>query len=534
MSRHSITSSAGLRGLVAGVAAASLATCESPAAAGLERLQVTIDSPSEGATRYAASVDVTGTIAGAEAPAVTYSVAGKPYAAADVIDGTPLKFHISLDSLTAGPVALTVKVTDRGRAAMATRGFTYERVTLTLQAPFAADTLHGRVIGFSGLVSLSSASVRWSLNGGAENVTQAYPPNPSTGQSKYESEAWPLPDGRSVITVRAYIDSQVVAADSFAVQVDVPVAHYTATAVTGPGSIEVTGSFLSNDGRIAGSWRTAADATARPFTWRAGTFVTLDSMRQVKGLNNVGQVLGDRVVSVVSGLARTVLWQGGVYTMIDTLEAAAAINDQGDLVRSLTAGYWRNGQLVSYTTPPTTGPLSVASINNSGQIAGGRINFTNRPTPVVWTSPTTWSVPPLPLYDWLPPYRTTGVSRISDGGHMLLSTTFFPVFSQISDFFLPRSLFLYQGQATDLNTVVGHGTIAAGVNASGAVAGSYIPSAGVIRAFTWKNGRTTDVVIDEAGWTLESVLAINDLGQLSVKARSAATGNSATLILTPR
>lgn len=529
MSCHSLALSAGVRALVTGMAVAALGGCESPQ--GLERLQVTIDTPAEGATRYATSVEVTGTIAGAEAPSVTYSVAGKPYASADVVNGTPLRFHISLSSLTAGPVALTVKVADRGRLALVTRAFIYERVTMTLLAPYAADTVHGRVIGFSGLVS-HAAAIRWSLNAGTENITQTYPPNPSTGESKYAAEAWPLPDGRSVVTVRAYVDSEVVATDSFVVQVSVPVAHYTATVATGPGSTDVTGSFLANDGRIAGSWKTAADSTARPFTWRAGTFVTLDSMRQVKGLNNVGQVLGDGLAT--AGIARTVLWQDGAYTMIDTLEAASAINDQGDLVRSLTAGYWRNGQLVSYVKPPTTGPLSVASINNSRHIAGGRINSTNRPTPVVWTSPTTWSVPSMPSHAWLPSYHSNGISRISDGGHMLMSTSFFPLLGQIADFLLPRSLYLYQGQATDLNTVVGRGTIAAGVNASGTVAGSYVPSAGVLRAFTWKDGRTTDVAIDEAGWSLEAVLAINDLGQLSVKARSAATGNSVTLILTPQ
>jgi hypothetical protein len=488
--------------------AAALGACESPTR--LDPLVVVIDSPAAGTTAYTLPVEITGRVVGAAAPEVSFSVNGGPHGDAELLPGTSGGFRITLAALEAGPVTVSVRARDRGRTADAALAIEYSAVALALDAPEAGATVYGRVAAFAGTVSVPSLAVRYSVNDGPERAVQQMP------WGAFRGEAHPLPNGTSRIDVRVYAGAEVVAAESFEVAAEVPDRRYSVVVVDVPGSVDVKGRHLGNDGRVAGLWWSTPEA-AHPFTWRAGELVKLDSMRAVSGLNNVGQVLG-----VAHGATpHSLIWRDGVYTPLVDAVGARALNDHGQLVRASTAGYWHDGAWVEFARPPGEA-LEVSSINNHGQIVGGRWVAPTTILPVLWFSPE---------YELLHlPYRAANAFRISDGAHVLLQAWETP--TSVPEFQAVRHVYLHAGASRDLNAAVGFRTAAGDVNASGVVAGTY-SWLDQVRPFTWQDGRTTDVVLDSGEWEVKEVWSINDHGHLAAHGRHRATGRLATLLLVP-
>ena len=99
-----------------------------------------------------------------------------------------------------------------------------------------------------------------------------------------------------------------------------------------------------------------------------------------------------------------------------------------------------------------------------------------------------------------------------------------------------RHAFLYSnGTMADLGTLGGVSSSAHGINASGQVVGYAFtpPYYETTRAFLYSNGTMTDLnSLIPTGWTLQSATAINDSGQI-VGYGINASGNTDALLLTP-
>lgn len=292
---------------------------------------------------------------------------------------------------------------------------------IRLDAPPASAILYGRVVGFAGNVSIPSV-IKFSLNGGPERSVQQYPPYPTdTTINRFRGEAHPLANGPNVIRIRAYLrrssgPDQLIGGHEFSVTVDVPTRRYSARVIDVPGSVDVKGWLLGNDGRVAGHWWSSADVY-HAFTWRDGVLVQLDSMTAVQDLNNVGQVLGRREPPVLN--STTVIWRNGMYTTIDSFPGAVGINDLGDLVRPQTIGYWQD-RIVRYAYPTPWRPITVIQINKGRNIIGAVYNYSKYPAPVLWASATSYQAlefrgsPTAPGYAWVDPLR------LSDSGHVIM------------------------------------------------------------------------------------------------------------------
>ena len=477
-------------------------------------LELRIDSPAPGTVFLVAPVELTGSVTGAADAAVTYTVNGGPPSPAQAVAGTPGAFRIILGELAPGTMSIVVRAVAGGRVAEVAHAIEHVPVSLSLDVVPAA--VHGRVIAFGGTVSHATAVIRYSVNGEAERVVQQYPALAGSGSDagRFIGEAHPLRDGANTIEVRAYVGETVAATRSIAVDADVPVRNYDVTAIIDVASSSaVEGRHLGNDGRVAGYWRDAS-GTAHPFTWRAGTLVHLEQMGTVHGLNNVGQVLGVRVDTTLA-----TIWHEGVYTDVPEFPNASMIDDAGRLARSLMPGYWDGSTFVAY---PQQGMVQVKAMNNHGVMVGH--TFDGHPAPTIWTA-AGFQKPFLPAI-----YRYGSAVRIGDGGHVLQTGT---TSSTVPEFSGERSLVLHEGVHADLNATVGFRAAAADVNADGVVAGSY-ERAGAKVAFTWAAGRTADVAIAPDEWSVETVYAVNDAGQLSVQARHRVTGRLVTLLLSPR
>lgn len=486
----------------------ALGACDGPTL--LDPLEVRIDSPAAGATFHTGPVEITGTVVGAANPAVTYSLDGGPHTAVELLPAPAGAFRIVLTEIDPGSSSVVVRARDRGRTAEAVHTFVFEPVTLTVQ-PREPQALYGRVAAFTGTISVPSLAVRYSIDGRAERPVQ------QNALGEFRGEAHPLPDGTSRVEVRAYHGDTLVAMQAFDAHTEVERRRYSATVIDVPGSVDVRGLHLGNDGRIAGYWWSTPDA-AHPFTWRNGELVQLDSMRGLSGLNNVGQVLG----VALGATPQTLIWRDGAYTRVPEFVGARAINDRGHLIRASTAGFWRDGGIVDFASPPGEA-LGVAAINNHDQIVGGRWLSSTTIRPVFWLSAPDYELVHLP-------YRAATAFRISDGGHVLLEAWDIP--TSVEEFGAVRYVFHHAGAWLDLNAVVGFRTVAADVDAAGVVAGTY-SWLGDPRPFTWRDGRTTDVVLDSDEWAVERVWSINDHGQISAGGRHRTTGRRATLLLAP-
>lgn len=487
--------------LLVGIAGCEAATEPPP-------IRLELARPIAGATIRALPLEVTGTVAGSEGATLSYTINGGPAVPASVVRRADGAFSFEIADLPAGDVTVGVRAVDGRRDASASIAFVHAPVTLTV-TPGAGGMRYGAVMPFTGTVSDRNLVVRYSLNGAAEQAVEQFPGGPpSTQPGPYRAEAHPLRTGTNAIVVRAYAGDTVLAAQAFTVEAEIPQRTYDVRLVTElPEGAFIMPPRLGNDGRVAGSWDTGP-GTAFVFTWRDGVLTHLSEMGQVADVNNVGQVLGYKAQS--TGSAQSLIWRDGAYTPVAGPASASLINDHGHLANSNRPGIWRDGQFTAYAQG---GTFDIRDMNNHGAMIATELSSRSV---VAWLDPPALQSIPLG-------YARAFAERIGDGGHLLVRGQSFSLGF--------RSVLVHEGVATDLNAIVGWRFDAGGVNASGTVAGVYTHGSEA-RLAIWKNGRTTDVMLDPK-WTPISVYGITDAGQILVLAQQKVGTRKAFLLLTP-
>jgi hypothetical protein len=510
------------RGMAAAMIAlaGTLAGCESPTEPPVELELDVAWQPSE--RIYTSSVEFIATVSGSSQASVAHSVNGGPFVPATPnADGT---FRVIVDPAPMGTFTVTVKATHGRTETIATRQYKRITATLTLDAPAAGGTVYGRVVPFTGEVS-PSLTIRTSLNGRPERAVQQFPPGPG-GLNIFWAQVHPLANGLNTVRVNAYDGEVLAASTEFQVNAEVGGTLYDVVLVDDE-NLVLFGTHLGNDGRVAGHWA-GAGSTQGAFTWKDGVVTRLEAMRDVRGLNNHGTVLGAPATGDLFA-QRSVLWKDGVYTEIDGI-SGWDINDHGHiLVASPNVGYWNGTAVVPYAEYDFNFPAFPRTMNNSGLI-GGHTMASTRSNAAIWPGDGSVIRP-------TPEARNSSVEKIGDGGHALVRVELQPLLGPTPEFGGQRSYLYHLGASHDLNSLVGFLVQGGGVNASGTVAGTYIVD-DIRRVFTWHDGRTTDV--STLGWAVERVTAIDDSGRILVHARSGVPGRPetqgklVTLMLTPR
>jgi hypothetical protein len=511
------------RGMAAAMIAlaGTLAGCESPTEPPVELELDVAWQPGE--RIYSSELELIATVSGSSQAVVAHSVNGGPFVPASPLpDGS---FRVLIDPVPMGSFTVTVKATHGTSEKIASRQYERRAATLTVVAP-AGGTVYGRVVAVHGEMS-QGLTIRTSLNGGLERDVQYFPPHPSSpdGLRTFWAEVHPLANGSNTVRVNAYDGAALANSTEFQVTAEVVEARYDAVVIDVDGSAGVAGSHLSNDGRVAGFWTAPGATTQNPFTWRAGVLTQLDQMREVRGLNNHGTILGAPLTSDLT-VRRSVLWSDGVYTEIDGI-SGIDINDHGHILLGPEAGvaYWSGTEVVTYAEQSLSFPRNPRTINNSNLIGG--FYYSGPALAILWSGvgSTIGAAPPRA--------RNSAIEKVGDGGHALIRADLGNLSVPPPEFSGFRYYVYHLGAFEDLNSLVGFRVQGGDVNASGTVAGTYLVGDSR-RIFTWRDGRTTDVVIDTGNWVVDSVTAIDDSGRILAHARNGAAGKLVTLLLVPK
>ena len=284
---------------------------------------------------------------------------------------------------------------------------------------------------------------------------------------------------------------------------------------------------INASGQIVGFGHTS-DGYIHGTIWNNGVVTDLGTLdpggtSAAFGINASGQVVGGSTFGVssgpnASGQPHTVIWNNGVATDISAgpyggiYSWGRGLNASGQIIgvstsssnsNLLSAATWNNGlysSLVPLGSEYTT-YSSTYGINASGQIVGGviSVNGNTQPQATIWNN-------------GVATVLGDGVAfGINDSGQVVGTSN-------------SRATIWNNGVAT----VLGDG-VASDINNSGQVVGFHFFGN---RAMLWSNGVAVDLnsMLDassaNAGWVLESAIAINDNGWIVGQASNSLLGIS--------
>jgi probable HAF family extracellular repeat protein len=296
--------------------------------------------------------------------------------------------------------------------------------------------------------------------------------------------------------------------------------------VTDLGTLDGPRSFaldINAAGQIVGGADTAPNIQ-HPFLYSNGMMTDLGTLGgccgTASGINASGQIVGQ--ADNAQGIRRGFLYNNGVMTEIPTLggseSRASDINASGQIVgraripdNNEHAFLYENGQMLDLGT--LGGSTSWAnSINASGQIVGGShlpdgrwraYRYSNGVMvglPTLGAGETSWSV----SFHNNDAGQIVGWSEITNQGNCL-------------GFHLLHGFVYSNGQTTDVGTLGGSCSLAAGINDLGHVVGWAYTAEDRQHAFYYRDGMMQDLnnlIPAGSGWELTYATAINDAEQI--------------------
>lgn len=285
---------------------------------------------------------------------------------------------------------------------------------------------------------------------------------------------------------------------------------------------------INNHGQVVGR-----ASNGRAFLYSNGTMKDLGTLQgsfgwsNAKGINNLGQIVGESTYSSATNSYRAFLYSNGSMTDLGTMggehSSASSINDRGQIVgltvlRSTTSmnkwGEWEseqwsflyeNGSMSN--TPTYMGYADYAnSINNNGEIVGTQQIKGVHAIEQGWSYSNGVRTPLWGLDNG------SYASDVNDSGQIV------GYFEFVQDSWGTAALFS-NGTITNLGTLGGGASsFASAINNLGQIVGySRLPFQGPTHAFLYSDGSMLDLnnLIDpNSGWTLTEAKDINDLGQI--------------------
>jgi hypothetical protein len=487
----------------------ALAACGEPTAPpkDIRAPQVSISGPTAGTTTSDSTVtlDAVVTDSSGTVSEVSYVLNDGPPVAVAITRAPSVVLHFQAGPLRLGPNAILLRAAD----AAGNRTETFIQVarippiTFTLSSPAEGDTVWGRAVPLTVSTSASLAGATYTLNGGA--------PRPMTVFTTVFGDAYDLQDGQNTIVVEVVDDAGHKATRTVHVVSVVPAVRYSVTQLTMPGATASTASGMNEAGTVAGSW-TAADGQ-HAVAWTNGAAVSLAPLATAVAISPRGLILGAAGDS-------TYLWDNGTVTRISTDRSfhPVDVNDQGYVLCGLSNGsVWHAGQINRLAGVPYT----VRGINSYHDVVGAGSGL--------YYQSTRW--------DSAASEHTIGFGRFSEATEInearwIIGWGSIRGYGGISPEYEQNRAFFYNGTMTDLSSTVGFATVASRLSANGTVVGSY-QYQGQPRLYLWRGGKTTDVVLAETGWTIESVVGVNDRGQIAVNGHQGTAGPATALLLNP-
>lgn len=123
---------------------------------------------------------------------------------------------------------------------------------------------------------------------------------------------------------------------------------------------------INDRGEVVGFSMTAS-GEPHAFVWRDGTMTDLGGMARAHGINNRGDIVGDRA-------AVPVRWRGSAVTELSTrFGQGTAINNRGQVAGYIFGGgafLWSGGRTVDLGLLPDATFAQVGDLNDRGQVVG--------------------------------------------------------------------------------------------------------------------------------------------------------------------
>ena len=305
----------------------------------------------------------------------------------------------------------------------------------------------------------------------------------------------------------------------------VPEVRYSAVMDIGTlGGSKSHANCINSSGQIAGFSETSTHGTEHAFLYDKGKMIDLGTLggtrSRATGINELGQVVG---WSDAAGGTHAFLYKDGKMLDLGTLggdSEATAINAKGQIVGISHLGTHEHAFLYDQGKMIDLGTLGgdrsrAFGINEKGQIAGDAT--TKDPNN------------PLPQAFLFAEGKMTNIGCLSTSyvSNLGSSIGFANAYAINADGQVvgkastrdgnPHAFSYRNGRMTDLGLLGGAISEAFAVNTSGDVVGSALDSSAETHAFIYKNGGMIDLntLIDhDSGWVLRMACGINDSGQI--------------------
>jgi probable HAF family extracellular repeat protein len=374
-------------------------------------------------------------------------------------------------------------------------------------SPAEGDTAWGHAIALRAVVSgiTYHDAVQVRVNGTPQPVQ-----NPLLfSDSVAAGEAVDLKPGANTLVVQVTDAEGHTAEQTIHVVAVVPSVSYAVTVLSAAGAVSSLAADINNAGTVVGRWF-GADGESHAIAWQGAAGTTLGSLVSAAAINQKGQV-------VASGADGTYVWENGAAAKIPagTVTDPVDINEAGEILFWYGFVWRRDGQLVPVSNQASPySPQRVHALNSGGDVVGYDWG--------TYTHGRRWDAAGVP-HDVLGG-RTSDAAAINDAGQIIGWAT------QTGDA-STRAYFVNGANVTDLSKVVGFLPVATGLSPNGTVAGLF-SFEGRPTVYLFRNGKTTDVAIPGTAWSVGSVIAVNDAGQIAVNAHQG-SGPITALLLTP-
>ncbi|HET6228580.1 MAG TPA: hypothetical protein VFE05_00795 [Longimicrobiaceae bacterium] len=492
--------------------ALGLAACSEPTASDRDKQapQVAVSSPANAFSTAdsAVVVDAVVTDSGRVAK-VTYSLNDGAPQQVSLTAAPSVALHFEVKPLRVGSNTIVLRVEDaKGNAAEMRLEVTRRAgPAVRVISPAEGDTAWGHAIALRAVVSgiTYHDAVQVRVNGTPQPVQ-----NPLLfSDSVAAGEAVDLKPGANTLVVQVTDAEGHTAEQTIHVVAVVPSVNYAVTVLSAAGAVSSLAADINNAGTVVGRWF-GAHGESHAIVWQGAAGTTLGSLVSAAAINQKGQI-------VAVGTDGTYVWENGAAASlpVGARRDAIDINEAGEVLFAGAAVWRRDGHLGPVTTLGVPeGPLMVVALDSAGNVVGN--NHWPNSNPVVWTAAgTTRQVPTSG--------RTTAPTGMNASGDVIGWAD--PQGGTKHGFLSTGAVYF------NLNSIVGLFSVASALSANGTVSGTY-KLEGQSRLYRFRNGKTTDVVLAEAGWTIDSVVAVNDSGQIAVNAHQG-SGPITALLLTP-
>lgn len=260
-------------------------------------------------------------------------------------------------------------------------------------------------------------------------------------------------------------------------------------------------SAINDRGHVVGSSQ-VSDGSWHGFLWRGNAMTDLGLFRP-NGINN-----NDDLIGTTEADTSAYLWRKGRITDLGSLGAPwtypVAINDRAQVVGTgstadnvSTPFLWSRGRMRAL-------PLhSVSGINNSGQVAGGRLHGPDGYHAAIW---------------WRGKVTDLGAGPFDRSNTFGINARGWAVGWQFSAAQDERGVLWRRGETVDLGSLGGTATHVTAINDRGQILGTSRTTEGDVHPFLWRRGVMTDLTGLGVGAD-HDLAGLNDRGEIATSFR---------------